>query len=73
MLRILSVALLIALAACSSEPVRSLRALFQPSKGAPALSAGLRQYEDGEHTESAKSLQGALDEGLTDGERANAY
>ena len=73
MLRTVSFALLIALAACSSEPVRGLRALFQPSKGAPALNAGLRQYEDGAYVESAKSLQGALDEGLTDAERANAY
>ncbi len=73
MLRIPCVALLIALAACSSEPVRSLQALFQSSKGAPTLSAGLRQYENGEYVASAKSLQGALDEGLTDSERANAY
>jgi Tfp pilus assembly protein PilF len=73
MLRFPCVALLIALAACSSEPVRSLQALFQSSKGAPALSVGLRQYEEGEYVASAKSLQGALDEGLTDRERANAY
>ena len=56
---------LIALAGCAS--------LFQPSKGAPALSAGLRQYENGEYVQSAKNLQGALDEGLSDAERARAH
>ena len=73
MLRIVSVALLIALAACSSEPVRSLLARFQPSQGAPALSAGLRQYEDGAYVQSAKNLQGALDQGLSNAESARAH
>jgi len=73
MLRIVSVALFSALAACSSEPVRSLQALFQHSKGAPALSAGLRQYEEGEYVRSAKNLQGALDQGLSDAESARAH
>ncbi len=73
MLRIVSVALFSALAACSSEPVRSLQALFQHSKGAPALSAGLRQYEDGQYIQAAKNLQGALDQGLSDAESARAH
>lgn len=73
MLRIVSVALLTALAACSSEPVRSLQALFQQSKGASALSAGLRQYEGGEYVQAAKNLQGALDQGLSDAQSARAH
>jgi len=74
MLRALIAAvLLIALAACSSQPLCRLQALFESSKGEPALSAGLRQYEDGEYVQSAKNLQGALDQGLTDAERARAH
>jgi len=43
------------------------------SKGRPALSEGVRQYNDGQHAAAAKSLQSALDQGLSDGERASAY
>ena len=43
------------------------------SKGRSALNEGIRQYDDGQHLAAAKSLQGALDLGLRDGERANAY
>ena len=62
--------LLIALCGCGSQP---LRELFQPSKGAAALGNGLRQYEDGEYAEAARNLQGAVDLGLSDRERANAH
>ena len=58
------------LSACASQP---LRELLQLSKGAGALSSGLREYEDGEYAEAARNLQGAIDLGLTDGERANAH
>ncbi len=63
--RLTAAVLLIALAGCAS--------LFQTSKGAAALSSGLRQYEGGEYVQSAKNLQGALDEGLSDAERARAH
>lgn len=62
--------LLIALCGCGSQP---LRELFQPSKGAAALGNGLRQYEDGEYAEAARNLQGAIDLGLSERERANAH
>ena len=58
------------LSACASQP---LRELLQLSKGAGALSAGLREYEDGDYAEAARNLQGAIDLGLTDSERANAH
>jgi len=64
------VALLATLSGCSSQP---LRELLQLSKGAGALNAGLREYEDGDYAEAARNLQGAIDLGLTDGERADAH
>src|SRR6266849_8384332 len=63
--RLTAAVLLIALAGCAS--------LFQTSKGAAALSIGLRQYEGGEYVRSAKNLQGALDQGLSDAESARAH
>lgn len=60
----------LALCACSSQP---LREFFQPSKGAAALGAGLREYDNGEYAEAARNLQGAIDLGLTDRERASAH
>ena len=76
MLRImLSAALVAALAACSSEPVRRVQStipsVFQ-SKGEAALAAGLRQYEEGRYGEAAKSLQSALDLGLSAREQVKA-
>ena len=62
--------LLIALWGCGSQP---LREIFQPSKGAAALGAGLRQYDDGAYAEAARNLQGAIDLGLSNRERANAH
>ena len=61
---------LVALAACSPQP---LRELFETSKGAAALSTGLRQYENGEYAEAARELQAAIDLGLTDRERSRAH
>ena len=70
-LRALMIAGFVALlSACVSQP---LRELLQLSKGAGALSSGLREYEDGDYAEAARNLQGAIDLGLTDGERANAH
>lgn len=61
---------LVALSACSSQP---LRALLQPSKGDAALSAGLREYDNGQYAEAARNLQAGIDLGLTDRERAKAH
>ena len=74
MLRILILAALAAaLAACGSEPVRAIKQLFQSSPGSTSLKTGLRQYDDGAYAESAKSLQGAIEQGLNDPERASAH
>jgi Tfp pilus assembly protein PilF len=43
------------------------------SKGRSALNEGIRQYDDGQHAAAAKSLQSAIDLGLSDGERADAH
>src|SRR6266852_4052486 len=55
----------IALAGCAS--------LFQAGKGTAMLGTGLRQYEEGEYARSAKNLQGAIDRGLPNKERANEH
>src|SRR3982751_4485033 len=61
---------MLALAACSSPP---LRGLFETSKGASVLSAGLREYDNGDYAEAGRDLQTAIDLGLTDRERAAAH
>ncbi len=65
------------LTACGSEPMRKIEQGFQGvkqsiqgsfgdgNKGAPALAAGIRQYDNGDYQASAKSLQSALDQGLS--------
>ena len=62
--------LLVALSACSTQPLRDL---IQSSKGAGTLATGLRQYDDGEYADAARNLQAAVDLGLSDRERANAH
>jgi Tfp pilus assembly protein PilF len=47
--------------------------IFRSMSGPGALSAGLKQYEEGNYAESAKNLQGAIDLGVQDKERANAH
>ena len=42
-------------------------------KGDSLLASGLRQYEEGNYTESARLLQGALEAGLGDSDRVIAY
>jgi Tfp pilus assembly protein PilF len=65
--------LLPALAACSSAPMRELRAMLQPSKGYHALKLGVQQFEDGAHADAARNLQAALDMGLSQDERTDAH
>ena len=60
--------LVAALAACAQ--IQSISPL---SKGRSALNEGIRQYNDGQHAAAAKSLQGALDLGLSDSQRADAH
>ena len=74
MLRALMVAALLpGLSACSSQPMQELRSIFQPSNGYHALNLGLQQFDDGSYADAARNLQGAIDMGLTERERANAY
>ena len=47
--------------------------IFRSLSGPGALSAGLKQYEEGNYAESAKNLQGAIELGIEDKERANAH
>jgi len=47
--------------------------IFRSMSGTSALSAALKQYEEGDYVESAKSLQGAIELGLPDRQRANAH
>jgi Tfp pilus assembly protein PilF len=68
----LLVALLAALAGCSSDG-RSGMPLFQSSRGEPVLVAGLRQYEEGQYNRAAMNLESALDLGLTEEESAKAH
>lgn len=60
--------LLAALAGCAQ-----LQSISPFSKGRSALNQGIRQYNDGQHAAAAKSLQSALDLGLSDRQRAEAY
>jgi len=74
MTRIMISAMLAAsLAACESAPMKSLQQMFQSSPGSASLRDGLRQYDDGAYADSAKSLNGALEQGLNDPERADAH
>jgi Tfp pilus assembly protein PilF len=47
--------------------------IFRSMSGPAALSEGLKLYENGEYAESAKNLQGAIDRGLPDRQRADAH
>jgi len=69
-----TIALAAALAACSSESFKSFQQnLFVSSPGAAALKTGLKQYDEGAYAASAKSLSGAIEQGLNDPERADAH
>ncbi|MBI4292355.1 MAG: TssQ family T6SS-associated lipoprotein [Betaproteobacteria bacterium] len=69
---------LVLLAGCASGPVSEVTnrvtSLFQGSKGEQALSAGIKQFEDGDYTNASKSLQGSLDLGLAkDSDKVKAH
>jgi Tfp pilus assembly protein PilF len=74
MRRLIALAALLMLGACNSQPVQNpLQNLWNPSKGTAALSAGLKEYENGQYAEASRNLQAAMDLGLTDRERADAH
>jgi len=64
------------LAACQSEPMRdiqrSIKEVFE-YKGEPALAKGVRLYEDGNYVQSVRSLQQALEQGLSKQDRVKAH
>ncbi|TAK86565.1 MAG: DUF4398 domain-containing protein [Betaproteobacteria bacterium] len=64
MIRLLIISTALVLAGCGSAPMRKVQEFLQPSKGEPALKAGLKQYEDGDYAGSLKNLQSAIDQGL---------
>ena len=71
-------ACLVVLAGCASGPAgesaNPFAGLFQPNKAEQALSAGIKQFEEGEYANATKSLQGALDLGLAgDSNRIKAH
>jgi Tfp pilus assembly protein PilF len=47
--------------------------IFSSMSGPGSLSAGLKEYEEGKYADSAKSLQGALELGLSEAQRATAH
>jgi len=47
--------------------------IFRSMSGPSALSAGLKQYENGDYEESAKNLQGAIELGVPDPQRVTAH
>jgi Tfp pilus assembly protein PilF len=69
------------LAACETAPMKEFtgdaksawRQLTGSSKGSAGLSAGLKQYDDGEYQSAAKSLQSALDQGLSNNDKVIAH
>jgi len=68
--RAAAVVALLALAACSSPPMRGL---LETSKGSSVLSAGLREYDNGDYAEAGQDLQTAIDLGLTGDEQVLAH
>lgn len=66
-------ALLSALSACSTQPMRDLRGMFRPSKGYYALQLGIQQFDDATYIDAAHHLQLALDMGLNTAQRSEAH
>lgn len=52
---------------------QDFRSVFGGTKGAPALAAGIRQYEEGKYAEAAESLNSGLYQGLSKDERVKAH
>lgn len=77
LLVVISALLLLLGTGCSSGPVRDVGLdKLSPRKAEQELSTGITNYEDGNYKAAAKSLQSALDAGLTfdsDAARAHKY
>jgi Tfp pilus assembly protein PilF len=81
-LQIAIVASAVMLAACQTEPVKEFTSdaksawgqlTGSSSKGQSAFNAGLKQYDDGDYLPAAKSLQTALDQGLSTRDQVTAH
>jgi Tfp pilus assembly protein PilF len=59
--------------AAKAEPAKAEPAKAEAAKADAPLQVALRQYEDGDYDESAKTLQSAIDQGLPPKDRATAY
>jgi Tfp pilus assembly protein PilF len=60
------------LAGCAAQPVKDLQAkLF--NKGQPQLSAGIKEYEDGNYGEATRLLQAALERGVSASDELSAH
>jgi len=72
---LISALLLLLGAGCSSGPIRDVGLdKFSPRKAEQELSTGIINYEDGNYKAAARSLQSALDSGLTfDSDAARAH
>jgi Tfp pilus assembly protein PilF len=77
LLILISATLLLFGTGCSSRPVRNIGLdRLSPRKAEQELLTGIHNYEDGNYKTAAKSLQNALDLGLTfdnDAMRAHKY
>lgn len=77
LLILLSALLMLLGSGCSSGPARDVGLdKLSPRKAEQELSIGITNYEDGNYKAAAKSLQSALDSGLTfdsDAARAHKY
>jgi Tfp pilus assembly protein PilF len=73
MIRPLIVLALVSLTGCETEPVRKVQELFQPTKAQQMMNVGLKQYEEGQYEQSLKSLQSAIQQGLSDRDRLTAH
>lgn len=61
------------LSGCSSQPMRDLQQALGLNRGETAFATAMRQYENGQYTESGRNLQAAIDLGLAAGQRASAH
>lgn len=77
LLVLISILLLLLGTGCSSGPVRDVGLdKLSPRKAEQELSTGIKSYEDGNYKAAARSLQSALEAGLTfdsDSVRAHKY
>jgi Tfp pilus assembly protein PilF len=73
---LLAATAMVLLVGCQSEPVREIQRTFNDlfaHKGEAALTRGLREYDDGDYAQSARSLRLALEQGLSKADRVKAH